>query len=155
MNQNNMTLLVLGLSLAVVAILVAAPVLNNEEMAYASNTRGGAAGGGTGGTGGRGCGASSSASVACNPPTTCSAQTLPTGGVITCSDLSFLSCGGASAFGAAGGNGAAGNSGPSGAGGSGGSGGSAEASSIAGGLLTSAVAPGGLGGAGGASGPGH
>jgi hypothetical protein len=38
MNQNNMTLLVLGLSLAVVVMLAAAPVLNNEEMAYASNT---------------------------------------------------------------------------------------------------------------------
>jgi hypothetical protein len=45
-----MTLLVLGLSMAVVAML-AAPVLNNEEMAYASNTHGGAAGpGGRGGS---------------------------------------------------------------------------------------------------------
>ena len=51
MNQNSMTLLVLGLSLAVVAMLAAAPVLNNEEMAYASNTHGGAAGpGGRGGS---------------------------------------------------------------------------------------------------------
>ena len=65
MNQNNMTLLVLGLSLAIVAMLAVAPVLNNEEMAYASN----ASGGGAGGLGGS---SSSSASVACNPPTTCS-----------------------------------------------------------------------------------
>ena len=51
MNQNNMTLLVLGLSLAVVVMLAAAQVLNNEEMAYAINTRGGAAGpGGRGGS---------------------------------------------------------------------------------------------------------
>ena len=136
------------LTVAVVVMLAAAPVLNNEEMAYASN----ASRGGTGGIGGR---SSSSISVACNPPTTCSAQTLPEGSVITCRDLSFSSCGDASAFGAAGGNGAAGNSGPNGAGGSGGSGGSAEASSIAGGLLTGTVAPGGLDVAGGASGPGH
>jgi hypothetical protein len=148
MNQNNTTLLVLGLTLAVVATLAAAPVLNNEKMAYASN----ASRGGTGGTGGS---ASSSSSVACNPPTTCSAQTLPGGGgVISCSDPSFLRCGGALASGTAGGNGAAGNSGPNGAGGSGGSGGSASATSTAGGLLTSTAAPGGVGGAGGAPGQG-
>jgi hypothetical protein len=149
MNQDNMTLLVLGLTLAVVAMLAAAPVLNNEEMAYASN----ASRGGTGGTGGR---SSSSISVACNPPTTCSAQTLPGGGgSISCSDFSFLTCGGAIAAGTAGGNGAAGSNGPNGAGGSGGSGGDASATSTAGGLLTSTAAPGGAGGAGGTPGPGH
>jgi hypothetical protein len=36
-------LLVLGLSLDVVVMLAAAPVQNNEEMVYASNTHGGAA----------------------------------------------------------------------------------------------------------------
>jgi hypothetical protein len=109
MNQNNAMLMVIGLTLAVVATLAAAPVLNNEEMAYASN----ASRGGTGGTSG---GASSSISVACNPPATCSAQTLPGGGTISCSDPSFLRCGGAFAAGTAGDNGAAGSSGPNGAG---------------------------------------
>jgi hypothetical protein len=116
MNQNNTTLLVFGLTLAVVATL-AAPVLNNEEMAYASNAS-------RGGTGGPGGSASSSISVACNPPTTCSTQTLPGGGgTISCSDPSFLMCGGAFAAGTAGDKGAAGSSGPNGVGGSGGSGG--------------------------------
>jgi hypothetical protein len=124
--------------------------LNNGEMAYASNAS-------RGGTGGLGRGASSSISVACNPPTTCSAQTSPGGGgSISCSDPSFLRCGGAFAAGTAGDNGAAGSSsGPNGAGGSGGSGGSASATSAAGGLLTSTAVPGGLGGAGGAPGPRH
>jgi hypothetical protein len=125
-------------------MLAAAPVLNNNEMAYASNTRRGAAG--IGGLSGR---SSSSVSVTCNPPTSCSL--LPPGG-FSCNNPS---CGGASAFGATGGNGAAGSSGPNGAGGSGGSGGSATPTSIAGSLLTGTVTPGGLGGAGGASGPGH
>lgn len=72
--------------------------------------------------------------------------------MITCSNPSFLRCGGTLASGEAGGNGAAGSSGPNGAGGSGGS---AAASSIAGGLLTSTAVPGGAGRAGGASGQGH
>jgi hypothetical protein len=125
-------------------MLAAAPVLNNNEMAYASNTRRGAAG--IGGLSGR---SSSSVSVTCNPPTSCSL--LPPGG-FSCNNPS---CGGASAFGATGGNGAAGNSGANGAGGSGGSGGSASVTSLAGGLLTNAAAPRGAGGAGGAPGPGH
>jgi hypothetical protein len=148
MNQNNAMLMVIGLTLALVAVLAIAPILN-DEMAYARNSP---RGGGAGGTGGSG---SSSISVACNPPTTCSTQTLPGGGgSISCSDLSFLRCGGAIAAGTAGGNGAAGSSGPNGTGGSGGSGGDASATSTAGGLLTSTAAPGGVGGAGGAPGQG-
>ena len=111
---------------------------------HTSNTRRGAAG-----IGGLSGASSSSVSVTCNPPTSCSL--LPPGG-FSCNNLS---CGGASAFGEAGGNGAAGNSGPNGAGGSGGSGGSASVITMAGGLTSSAVAPGGLGGAGGTPGPGH
>jgi hypothetical protein len=147
MNQNNAMLMVIGLTLALVAVLAIAPILN-DEMAYARNSpRGGA--GGTGGSG------SSSASAACNPPTTCSAQTLPGGGgIITCSNPFFLTCAGGLASGTAGGNGAAGSSGPNGAGGSGGSGGSASAASIAGGLAVSTAAPGGAGGAGGSPGRG-
>ena len=117
MNENNITLLVLGLSLAVVVMLAGAPVLNNEEMAYASNTQWRRRGiGGSGGSG------SSSTSVACNPPITCSFSHITWRRSISCNDPSFFS-GGAFAAGAAGGNGAAGNSGPNGAGGSGGSGG--------------------------------
>ena len=116
MNQNNATLMVIGLTLAFVAVLAIAPVLN-DEMAYASNWRGGGGAGGTGGS------ATSSSTAACNQPTTCSAQTLLVGGgIVFCSNPSFLTCRSALASGTAGGNGAAGSSGPNGAGGGGGSG---------------------------------
>jgi hypothetical protein len=45
MNQNNTTILVLGVALAtIVAMLAAAPVLNNDEMAYAGRGNNGADG---------------------------------------------------------------------------------------------------------------
>jgi hypothetical protein len=44
MSQNNTTLLVLGVTLAIIAMLAVAPVLNNDEMAYAGRGNNGADG---------------------------------------------------------------------------------------------------------------
>jgi hypothetical protein len=139
-------LMVIGLTLALVAVLAIAPVLN-DEMAYASNSpRGGA--GGTGGS------ASASSTAACKAPQTCSAGTFPFGGgFVACGPPGFIgTCAGSVATGNAGGNGASGGSGPSGAGGNGGGGGSASTLAVGGGAIGFANAPGGAGGAGGARG---
>jgi hypothetical protein len=140
MNQNNAMLMVVGLTLALVAVLAIAPVLN-DEMAYASP-------GGTGGSG------STSNSVACNPPQTCSAGTFPEGGggFVACSAPGGLNnCAGSFATGNAGGNGGNGGIGPGGNGGGGGNAfvGGATAGD---GQIGFAFARGGAGGAGGAPG---
>jgi hypothetical protein len=44
MNQNNTNILVLGVTLAIVAMLAVAPVLNNDEMAYTGRGNNGADG---------------------------------------------------------------------------------------------------------------
>jgi hypothetical protein len=145
MNQNNTMLVIVGLTLALVAFLVIASVLN-DEMAYASNRRGRV--GGTGGSG------SQSTSLACNPPQTCSVGFGPSGTTfaLSCSLPGSLStCAASGATTNAGGNGASGATGPNGAGASGGSGSRASAVSVAGGFSTGfASGPGGAGGAGGA-----
>ena len=118
MKQNNTPIVLIGLTLALVAVLAIAPIVS--EMAYASNRRGG--GGGAGGTGGSG---STSSIASCNAPQTCSAEATPGGsGFISRSPPGGLNtCAGASASAVSGGNGASGGSGPSGAGGKGGDGG--------------------------------
>ena len=68
MKQNNTPIVLIGLTLALVAVLAIAPIVS--EMAYASNRRGGGGGAG-GGPGGSG---STSSIASCNAPQTCSAE---------------------------------------------------------------------------------
>ena len=71
MKQNNTAIVLIGLTLALVAVLAIAPIVS--EMAYASNRRGGGGAGGTGGSG------STSSIASCNAPQTCSAEATPGG----------------------------------------------------------------------------